>query len=863
MARYTITNDTEIATVKYSDGVSTNTLELQVAAITNRGLVRTHNEDALLAQIPDYHQINTEALFVVADGMGGPADGEKASTEVKETYKTEFKKKGFDLGATAVKAEKVITSRNQIELASNPAYDRSGSTSVALHLIGQEARFHHVGDSRLYRYRKKILEQLTEDHTAVWQRYKQGMITKDEIAHQSDSNSLTWSLGSNHYFDDTVFKTDLLNGDRYMLCSDGLWDMLTDTEIQTILAKQKNAYDTAQELVAQANINGGKDNITVIVVDYAPQEPVLEVKQTGRLKGLYDSLKSYIPTTRLKEIGTSFLTCGQGLLLSGRETFKNGSALLRNMADAGRQKLDEWFEGDGPDVSIELELVPETYSEYYASVAKQHFTSRQIKPQPDPATIVKNDQKAIDAVKKYLESGFIRRAIARNVYFNELSNEVLSVLRKFRTSTTEVSIETLVRQIYPLSGEDRQAAVVLGYHTGYFKMQDTPQDKDRLAETLNLVKDIKAETTVIDVDYAAQAVRFLTETVPARLHAKEDFRQESQKLSGICKIVERAHAVVRLMDGKKALAEGELRTAEASFRDAIDQGDQRYFRFVGMNIEDAYVGLARTYEERGNFSLTIKTLEEGLSQIRYSTELNKYKARFLDPTGSLKDAEKRKIFEEAKGLFGQKIFPAALRSFNFILTYDSKNSWCHYYAARTEHALGHQEQAKAHYLQATQLRPAFLTQHNVELQKHLTAHDYLHALWAGENAAEMAGYCDAAPRKAILEGLVTVGVVYKDGKGIQKDITASTRAFTSALAIDPTYVPALYHKGTIALMQKRNADAIRVLSQITLKLDSRHRWAHYQLGRAYDAAGKQDLAQKAYQQAATLGLPEAQKMLKK
>ncbi|MFA6888226.1 MAG: tetratricopeptide repeat protein [Candidatus Woesearchaeota archaeon] len=269
----------------------------------------------------------------------------------------------------------------------------------------------------------------------------------------------------------------------------------------------------------------------------------------------------------------------------------------------------------------------------------------------------------------------------------------------------------------------------------------------------------------------------------------------------------------------------------------------------------------RVPNERDEAEFKQQLDERGLDQQLLQQEAA-LEAKVLDPTGALQEDKKTLLFGEAKTLFNRREFRTALPSLNVILKHDPNNSWCHYYAARTEHALGHQEQAKTHYLQATQLRPAFLTQHNDELQKHLTAHDYLHALWAGENAAEMARYCDAAPRKAILEGLVTVGVVYKDGKGIQKDIVASTRAFTSALAIDPAYVPALYHKGTIALMQKRNADAIRDLLQITSQLDPRHKWAHYQLGRAYDAAGKQDLAQKAYQQAATLGLPEAAKMLK-
>jgi protein phosphatase len=247
-------------------------LELRIAAITDAGQVRRGNEDnfAVVFSDDDYTEENLDALIVVADGMGGHEYGEVASEIVVDTYRTQFMRGGFSLLAAAREADREIQTRN------STLGTGMGSTVVALYLHDRFATFHHAGDSRLYIYANGELVQLTEDHSVVQSLVKAEQITPQEARTHPHKNIITNSIGVG--FDEkmsTPETNELDHPERYLLCSDGLTDMLDDEEILTILRRQDKGVDEiATELVIAANAKGGIDNITVAVVDVVQREKV-------------------------------------------------------------------------------------------------------------------------------------------------------------------------------------------------------------------------------------------------------------------------------------------------------------------------------------------------------------------------------------------------------------------------------------------------------------------------------------------------------------------------------------------------------------------------------------------------------------
>ena len=141
------------------------------------------------------------------------------------------------------------------------------STIVACHFEDIELHVAHVGDSRAYRFRENELQQLTDDHSLVNMLYKQGEITKDEMRTHPKKNVITRAIGMESDVRVSVTSTGYQTADCYLLCSDGLTSMVTDTEINKIMLQAGDSLtDSCQALVEMANSNGGHDNITVILV---------------------------------------------------------------------------------------------------------------------------------------------------------------------------------------------------------------------------------------------------------------------------------------------------------------------------------------------------------------------------------------------------------------------------------------------------------------------------------------------------------------------------------------------------------------------------------------------------------------------
>lgn len=249
---------------------------IQSAGKTDPGRVRAQNED-------NFSREEELGLFLVADGMGGHAGGETASelsaTTVLDLVR-EFsqaqagvppeEKPYLDWLAVTIKkaGEKIYDLGNQkIELRG------MGTTTTALWIPAgfapPRAFLAHVGDSRAYRLRESRLEQLTRDHSWVMEQVRAGHLTVSEAKTHRFKSLITRSVGfqQNVEVDSTIL--DLKAGDTYLLCSDGLSNMVGDAEIQHIL--ETTAPEQAvEELISQANAHGGIDNITVIILKLLP-----------------------------------------------------------------------------------------------------------------------------------------------------------------------------------------------------------------------------------------------------------------------------------------------------------------------------------------------------------------------------------------------------------------------------------------------------------------------------------------------------------------------------------------------------------------------------------------------------------------
>jgi serine/threonine protein phosphatase PrpC len=263
---------------------------LEVASATHPGKVRSHNEDSIAADAE-------VGLAVLADGMGGYNAGEVASGIAVAMIAAELKKALADnkadalddssaerlLGEHAMKANAAI-----YQAAQNQAqYSGMGTTLVVALWYDNRMAVGHIGDSRLYRLRGDVLEQVTRDHSLLQEQIDSGMITREQARYSQNKNLVTRAVGIDPEVDAELHTYPVQPGDIYLLCSDGLSDMVTDEDIQhTLSSLRANLPLAAEHLVQQANDNGGRDNISVILVRVLRDFPASRA-------GLLDKLKSW------------------------------------------------------------------------------------------------------------------------------------------------------------------------------------------------------------------------------------------------------------------------------------------------------------------------------------------------------------------------------------------------------------------------------------------------------------------------------------------------------------------------------------------------------------------------------------------
>ncbi len=236
--------------------------------LSDVGCVRTNNEDnGRILRDPERGPGQDRLLVMVADGMGGHNAGEVASTLAAETLVAAFVNMQSDPAGALKQAVADANHRIYTESEANPERNGMGTTCTALLLQDNLAYSAHVGDSRIYLLRNGGIYLVTEDHSQVFEMVKAGLITLGEARHHPDKNVITRALGRQPRVEVAVWPQPMPvhPGDGFLLCSDGLCDVLEDDEMNSV-ASAHNAADGCEELIRLAKSRGASDNLTVAVL---------------------------------------------------------------------------------------------------------------------------------------------------------------------------------------------------------------------------------------------------------------------------------------------------------------------------------------------------------------------------------------------------------------------------------------------------------------------------------------------------------------------------------------------------------------------------------------------------------------------
>jgi PPM family protein phosphatase len=240
-------------------------MNIRAFGITDMGLKRTNNEDAFVVR-PDL------GFWAVADGMGGAAAGEVASRIFVEAATEAFAANSTEeTQMERVKSAFTMANKRMLDhVASNPDHAGMGCTAEVLAFTGAEIVIGHVGDSRTYRLRHGELKQLTSDHSLVQEQIKKGIINEREARNHPMRNVILRAVGVKETVELDILKGKGLPGDIFLLCSDGLTDMIDDAQVLSCMGPGQGLETMAGRLVESAKSAGGKDNITVVLVRMEP-----------------------------------------------------------------------------------------------------------------------------------------------------------------------------------------------------------------------------------------------------------------------------------------------------------------------------------------------------------------------------------------------------------------------------------------------------------------------------------------------------------------------------------------------------------------------------------------------------------------
>lgn len=238
--------------------------------MTDIGKQREENEDSIyVSNITD-----TLHLFIIADGMGGVNGGKIASVDAVENIKEYIKSEFNNINHAQEEIENLI--RKAIKRANKYIYEKAqihkeyigmGTTITVVITYRNKVYIGHIGDSRVYRFRKHVIRQLTKDHSYVQELVKEGSITKEEARTHPQKHILVKVLGCDKQIEPDIFTKGFLKDDILVMCTDGLTNMLEEKDIyETVLKHRTYLKDACKALINNANMLGGHDNISVIII---------------------------------------------------------------------------------------------------------------------------------------------------------------------------------------------------------------------------------------------------------------------------------------------------------------------------------------------------------------------------------------------------------------------------------------------------------------------------------------------------------------------------------------------------------------------------------------------------------------------
>ncbi len=238
---------------------------LRAYGMKDVGRCRDINQDYIF--ISETPVGNLPNLFLVADGMGGHKAGDLASEYTVSRIREAVEKSMQNIPLQILKSAFHYANQRLLEKAQeSESYMGMGTTLVAVTVVDNTAYVANVGDSRLYKVGKDI-QQITTDHSLVEEMVRMGEISREQARNHPEKNIITRAIGVSGQAEPDYFDTNLEPGECLLLCSDGLSNMIEDSQIREILERRVDLKSGAQELVDTANRNGGRDNIAVVLVE--------------------------------------------------------------------------------------------------------------------------------------------------------------------------------------------------------------------------------------------------------------------------------------------------------------------------------------------------------------------------------------------------------------------------------------------------------------------------------------------------------------------------------------------------------------------------------------------------------------------
>jgi serine/threonine protein phosphatase PrpC len=254
--------ETNEATEPEVESPLTEQLAIAWHGMTNTGMIRPQNEDSFCCI-----SLGKWKLYVVADGMGGHDAGEVASRVAVETVCREIEEHLTQTMDPLKLVEHVVHQANNKVKKEGASRGSNMGTTLSLALVADNTAYiANVGDSRVYWIENGSITQITQDHSLVAKLVAVGKMTKEEARNHPKSNLLYRTIGTDQHIKVDTFQVELKKGDNLMLCTDGLWGEVSDENIHQVLYSGQDAQSASEELVRMANAQGGKDNITAVVV---------------------------------------------------------------------------------------------------------------------------------------------------------------------------------------------------------------------------------------------------------------------------------------------------------------------------------------------------------------------------------------------------------------------------------------------------------------------------------------------------------------------------------------------------------------------------------------------------------------------